>query len=50
MTSDSLPGLANNTASAEGGIAISTNASLQPVALFGQPAGSPLFQQVGFAH
>jgi hypothetical protein len=36
--------------SAEGGIAISTNASLQPVAsLFGQPSGSPLFQPASFA-
>lgn len=34
----------------EGGIAISTNASLQPVAsLFGQPNGSALFQPAAFA-
>ena len=34
----------------EGGIAISTNASLQPVAaLFGQPTASALFQPAAFA-
>ena len=34
----------------EGGIAISTNASLQPVAsLFGQPTSSALFQPAAFA-
>jgi hypothetical protein len=34
----------------EGGIAISTNASLQPVAsLFGQPNGTSLFQPASFA-
>lgn len=37
-------------ASNEGGISISTNASLQPVAtLFGQGGGSALFQPAGFA-
>ena len=41
---------ASATSLAEGGIAISTNASLQPVAsLFGQPNASPLFQPAAFA-
>jgi hypothetical protein len=46
----SLPDMASATA-AEGGIAISTNASLQPVqSLFGQAAGSTaLFQAASFA-
>jgi len=40
---------AASTAS-EGGISISTNASLQPVAtLFGQPGGASLFQPASFA-
>jgi hypothetical protein len=49
-TSGSLPDLASASA-AEGGIAISTNASLQPVSsLFGQGAGtSALFQPASFA-
>ena len=39
-----------NIGAAEGGIAISTNASLQPVAsLFGQPAGAALFQPASFS-
>lgn len=42
--------LGGNLASNEGGIAISTNASLQPVAtLFGQGMGNSLFQPAGFA-
>ena len=41
---------ASATSLTEGGIAISTNASLQPVAsLFGQPNASPLFQPAAFA-
>ena len=43
------PDFAAVTAS-EGGISISTNASLQPVAtLFGQPGAASLFQPAGFA-
>jgi len=50
LASVATPTFANSTAS-EGGIAISTNASLQPVtAFFGQPAGaSALFQPASFA-
>jgi hypothetical protein len=41
---------AANTLSAEGGITISTNASLQPVAtLFGQSGSASLFQPASFA-
>ncbi|HEY5041504.1 MAG TPA: hypothetical protein VIK53_05820 [Verrucomicrobiae bacterium] len=52
LASSAVPGVAGATAFApvsEGGIVISTNASLQPaVNLFGQQNASPLFQPVGF--
>ncbi|MBW8863963.1 MAG: hypothetical protein JF609_03385 [Verrucomicrobia bacterium] len=49
LASVATPTFASSTAS-ERGIAISTNASLQPVAFFGQPAGaSALFQSASFA-
>jgi hypothetical protein len=49
LASVTTPSFASTTAP-EGGIAISTNASLQPVAFFGQPGGaSGLFQSASFA-
>ncbi len=50
VETSATPQFAANTLPAEGGITISTNASLQPVAtLFGQSASASLFQPASFA-
>ncbi len=50
VETSATPQFAANTLPTEGGITISTNASLQPVAtLFGQSASASLFQPASFA-